>query len=85
MSTISSFKSLQNNNDIRRGKDCMKKFCESLRKHAMKIINFKKEKTKLLTNRTHIKTLKSAIFVKKSLKINLLKIKKFRNHCHTGE
>ena len=56
MSTISSFKSLKNNNNIRRGKDCMKKSCESLRKHAMKIINFKKEKTKLLTNRTHIKT-----------------------------
>ena len=26
-----------------RGKDCMKKFCESLREHAMKIINFKKK------------------------------------------
>ena len=27
----------------------MKKFCESLREHAMNIINFKKEKMKLLT------------------------------------
>ena len=27
----------------------MKKFCEFLRKHAMKIINFKKKKIKLLT------------------------------------
>ena len=29
---------------IYRGKDCMKKFCESLREDAMKIINFKKKK-----------------------------------------
>ena len=28
----------------------MKKFCESLREPAMEIINFKKEKMKLLTN-----------------------------------
>ena len=27
----------------------MKKFCESLREHAMKIINFKNKKMKLLT------------------------------------
>ena len=30
--------------DVYRGKDCMKKFPESLREHARKIINFKKEK-----------------------------------------
>ena len=44
MSIISSFKGMH---DVYRGKDCMKKFCESLREHAMKIINLKK--TKLLT------------------------------------
>ena len=27
--TISSFKSIQNNHDVNKGKDCMKKFCES--------------------------------------------------------
>ena len=42
MSKISSFKSTENQNDVYRGKDCMKKFCESLRKHARKIINFKR-------------------------------------------
>ena len=31
-----------------RGKDCMKKFCEFLREHARKIINFKKKEIKLL-------------------------------------
>ena len=49
MSTISSFKSIGNKHDVYRDKDCMKKFCELLRKHAMKIINFKKKKMKLLT------------------------------------
>ena len=42
MSAISSFRSIENKHDMYRGKDCMKKFCESLREHAMKIINFKK-------------------------------------------
>ena len=32
-----------------RGKGCKKKYCESLREHAMKIINFKKKKMMLLT------------------------------------
>ena len=49
MSTMSSFKSIENRHDICRGKDCMKKFCESLREHEMEIINFKKKKAKLLT------------------------------------
>ena len=41
MSTISSFKNIENKHDVYRGKDCMKKFCESLREHAMKITNSK--------------------------------------------
>ena len=49
MSTISSFRSIENRHDLYRRKDCMKKFCEFLRKHAMRIINFKKKKMKLLT------------------------------------
>ena len=44
MSKISSFRSIQNKHNVYRGKDCMKKFNEFLRKHAMKIINFKKKK-----------------------------------------
>ena len=50
MPTISSFKSIEKNHDVYRGKDCVKKFCESLREHAMYIINFEKTKMKLLTN-----------------------------------
>ena len=43
MSTISSFKSIENKHDVYRGKDCMKKYCESLTQHAVKIINFLKK------------------------------------------
>ena len=44
MSTISSFRSIENKHYVYRGKDCMKKFCEFLRQHSVKIINFKKKK-----------------------------------------
>ena len=49
MSTIWSFQSIENKDDVYRGKDCMERFCEFLREHVMKIINFKKKKMKLLT------------------------------------
>ena len=48
MSTISSFKKIENKHDIYRGKDCMKKYYESLREHAMNIKNFKKKKMKFI-------------------------------------
>ena len=35
---------------VYRGKDYMKKFCESLREHAIKIINLEKRKIISLTN-----------------------------------
>ena len=40
MPTILSFRSIENKHDVYRGQDCMKKFCESLREHTIKIINF---------------------------------------------
>ena len=42
MATLSSFRSIENKHDVYRGKNCMKKFCEHLREHAMKIIRFLK-------------------------------------------
>ena len=50
----------------------MKKFCVSLREHAIKFINFKKQKVKLLrkSSRNNMKMQKAFIFVKKNLKIN---------------
>ena len=49
MSTISSFRSIENKHDVHRGKYYMKNICESLREHVMKINNFKQKKTKSLT------------------------------------
>ena len=46
MSTISSFRSIENMHDVYRGRDCIKKFRAFSREHAMKIINFKKKKMK---------------------------------------
>ena len=40
MSTISSFKIIENKHDVHRGKAYMKKFCEFWKEHAMKVINF---------------------------------------------
>ena len=44
MSAILSFKSIKNKHDVYKSKECMKKFCESLREQAMEIVNFKKKK-----------------------------------------
>ena len=60
ISTISSFRSVENKHDVYRSKDCMKKLCESLREHAVKIINFKKKKMP-----------KFVIFVNKNLKLDI--------------
>ena len=43
MSTISLYRSIVEKHDVYRPNDCMKRFCESLREHAVKIINLKKE------------------------------------------
>ena len=42
MSTISSFQSIENKRDIYKGKNYMKKFCESLREHTLKKKNIAK-------------------------------------------
>ena len=52
MSTISSFKNIEyKHNELYIGKDCMKKFSESLREHTMKIINFKNKKNEVINER----------------------------------
>ena len=50
MPTISSFKYIESKHEVYRGKDYMKKFCKSLREHAIRIIIFKNKEMKLLTN-----------------------------------
>ena len=76
MSIISSFKSIENKHDVYRGKDCMKKFCESLREHAMKIINVKKKKKSSLTKEQQesYENAKICYICKKNLKMNMRKI-----------
>ena len=91
MSTISSFRSIENKHDIYRGKNYMKKFCESLREHAMKMINFKKKKMKLLTKEQQESYEKVQIccICRGKPENKYLKDKKYRkvrDHCHyTGE
>ena len=85
MSTIFLFKSIENKHDVYRGgKDCMKKFCEFLRQHAMKIISFKKKKMKL-----SIKEEQESNECQEKIENKYLidkKYRKVRNHCHyTGE
>ena len=91
MSTISSFRSIENKHDVYRGKDCMKKFCESLTEYAMKIINFKKKKMKLLTKEQQesYENTKICYICKEKFENKYLKDKKYskvRDNCHyTGE
>ena len=93
MSTISSFKDIENRHDVYRGKDCIKKFYESLREHAMKIINFKKKKMKLLLDKQqklyeNEKT-KIRYICKEKFEYKYIKCKKYckvRDHYHyTGD
>ena len=79
MSTISSFKTIENNRDVFRGKDCMKEFCEYLLwELAVQIINFKR-KNKVINKRTAeiMRELSKNVLyiVKKNMDINMLKVK----------
>ena len=49
MSTIWVFCHIENKHTLNRGRDCMKKFCESLREHVKYIIDLEKNKKLHLT------------------------------------
>ena len=49
MHTIWTFHSTENKHDVYRSEDVTKMFCERLREHAVKIINFEKKKMIPLT------------------------------------
>ena len=90
MSTISLSKSIEENHDIYRGKDCMKKFCESLRERAMKIINFKKKKMKVLTkeHQEFYENAKICYICEQKFENKYVKDRKYhkvRDHCHYTE
>ena len=84
MSIISSFKSIENKHDVYRRKDCMKKFCEYLTEHAVKIINSKKKKMKLLTNKWQKSSENASIYCtcKQTFKDKRAKDKKC---CNVGD
>ena len=88
MPIISSFESIENEHGLYRVKDCMKKFCDSLREHIMKIINFKRNKIKLWTKELQ-KSYENGkicyICEKKKNENKYVKDKKYnkiRDHCH---
>ena len=65
----------------------MRKFCEFLREHAMKIINFKEKKMKLLTKEQQESYEKVKIYYicKQKLRDKYAKDKKYckvRDHCN---
>ena len=87
MSTISSFRSIENKHGVYRGTDCMEKFCEFLREHAMKIISFKMKKLKLLTKvqEESYENAKISYICKEKFEKKYLNDKKYgknRDHCH---
>ena len=79
MPTICSFRSIENKHDVCRGKDCMKKFCEFLREHVMKVINLKNKKMKLLTKEEQesYKNSKICYICKEKFENKYLKDKKY--------
>ena len=90
MPTISSFRKKENKHDIYIGNDQMDMFYKSLRKHAMKIIKFKKKEMKLLPNEQQ-KSHENGTFCyiyKEQFEDKYAKEEKYckvRNHYHTGE
>ena len=51
MSLIWVFYHIENKHTLYWGKDCIKKFCTSLREHAKNVIDFEKKKMLLLTKK----------------------------------
>ena len=70
MSTISSFGNIECKHDLYKSEDYMKRFCESLREDAMKIINNKMKKNEVLKKR-------AAIIISK---ISYIRKEKFENN-----
>ena len=89
MFMIWAFDGIGNKRNAYRGEDCMKKFDESLRDHAIKIINFEKKKVILLTNKqqeSHEKIKIYYIYKNEFVHKYTNDICKVRKHCHyTGK
>ena len=81
MFTISSIRQIENKHDVYRGKDCIKKFCESLKRKKMKLLTKKQQES--------YENAEICYICKKKIKNKYLKEKKYRkvtDNCHyTGE
>ena len=77
MSTIWTFDNVENKHGAYRGENCMKKFCESFKEHATKIINFEKKKMIPLTKEQQesYEETKTCRICKKCLNTNTVMIK----------
>ena len=89
MSTMWGFDHIEDKHTLYHGKDCMKKFCTSLREHAKNIIDFENRKMLPLTKeelRSHQDAKICYICGKKILK-RFAKDKNYqKDHCqHTGK
>ena len=75
--TIWTIDGIENRHDEYRGKDCLKKFCESSTEHAVKIINFEKKNMIPLLRKEYESCLNqiNCCICKKSLKIKTILIK----------
>ena len=79
MSTVLSFKDIENKHDVYRGKGCLKIFCEFLIEHTKKIIKFKKQKNEVINKQQESDEIqKYDIFAKKGLNLNMPEIKKHK-------
>ena len=87
--THCSFNASKNKLDHYRGKDCMKKFCEDLRKHVTKIIDCEKKEMIQLTNKENKSYHKQKVYYickKNSIDYDDKRYYKVRDHCHyTGK
>ena len=91
ISSISLFRSTENKHHVYRGKDSKKMFCQSLREHAIKVINFEKKQMKLLTKEQQksCEDVNICYISKDKFENKYLEDKKYckvRGHCHyTGK
>ena len=66
--THGSFDTIKHKLNFYRGEDCMKKFCEDLKEHATKIINYeKKEMIPLRKEEKNISYAKKVLYMQKRI------------------
>ena len=76
ISTILGFDHIENKHGLYRGKDCMKKFCDSLKEHAKNIVLFENKITSRRKSMLYLWKRNSRKFDKGK------NYRKARNYCH---